>query len=797
MDFDSVSERYSLLQELGQGGFSTVYLALDNVLDRHVALKILKLPEEGANEITQRFWIEAKIASRLNHPNTVSVYDFGKAPDGRHFIVTELLEGESLFDYLLDGPAPLDLALEIMQQAINALRKAHELDIIHRDIKPANIYLVEPMRGPTFVKLLDFGIAKMKETQSHTVTGQMLGTPRYMSPEQIINIKYVDYRSDIYSLGIVFFQLVSGVIPFDDPSYYVIMRQHMQKHLPPLRIPGVPPEITQQVEKLIQSMTVKNVDKRLDSLAVVNEHIVEWQTKYPEWAAINAREYNTALQKVHAYHLSNQFMGMDSIDQVNQPRDYMKFQTSPDLSNRAPIVPSVDFELDEVEKYYIHQANAQNQVGSDHPISSSSSVMSSEPIPGSFEVKTEVDAPQSYVMNTNVLPSSTDEMHHVRSQAPAQSTYKNIVTSDYASPDHLVKLKAHHTPIEVSNVNAGSSELIASTSTVPYVIKASEDARQSIEEIRVETPNQPVVHSSHLVHDVRSEERNIAIQGTPIQGKPIQGASTQGISQSISTQSISTQSVSEPIHQASSLSYVPPPTPLQSSSSPYVSSKAKSKLPTVRSIADHGVSATEMGFHVTRTFPKDAKNKVIRSANSLEEMVVQNAQNIEEDEIQSFVMPFSEDEYGMSFSFRDTFLLNGAPPTPLPQMALFTIYILNPSEFVANLYAQGIHKASQSKTSPFKDRVYVRVFQKLEHVLEAMEKQKAQLVLMEINARPNGVQPIEELKKAYKKVNVIVTAADVNHKEAAILAGAKEFLVKPIQGKKLTQIVFSFLKTLK
>ena len=201
-----IKQRYQLLDKLGQGGFGAVYKAFDQVLSREVAIKLLNLSNENQEEMVMRFQVESRVASRLEHQNIVRVYDFGRDDNGRCYLVSELLKGDSLHAHLkAKKKLPLSLAIDILYQVGSALELAHEQQTVHRDIKPPNIFLKEPMRGASFVKLLDFGIAKvMGGDESLTVTGQIMGTPHYMSPEQIVNIKLVDHRSDIYSLGVVF-----------------------------------------------------------------------------------------------------------------------------------------------------------------------------------------------------------------------------------------------------------------------------------------------------------------------------------------------------------------------------------------------------------------------------------------------------------------------------------------------------------------------------------------------------------------------------------------------------------------
>lgn len=267
---EMIRQRYQLMDKLGQGGFGAVYRAVDVALDREVAVKLLNLANEKQDEMVARFKTEARVASSFEHQNILRVYDFGQDEDGRCFLVSELLKGVSLHEKLKPKkPLPISLALDVLYQVGSALEVAHSQNTIHRDIKPPNIFLNQPMRGPGFVKLLDFGIAKVVGTadqESLTVTGQIMGTPHYMSPEQIVNIKLVDYRSDIYSLGIVFYQMLMGVVPFDDESYFTIMKHQMQTPMPKLSLSDQPAELVAELDEILKIMTQKDVRKRVDQI---------------------------------------------------------------------------------------------------------------------------------------------------------------------------------------------------------------------------------------------------------------------------------------------------------------------------------------------------------------------------------------------------------------------------------------------------------------------------------------------------------------------------------------------------
>lgn len=196
--------RYKILGELGRGAMGVVYRAEDPSLDRVVALKTISLGDaEGRQEYEKRFLLEAKAAGKLTHPNIVTIFDYGEE-EGLAYMAMELLQGSDLRSRIRQGGIPPMEAVEIALQVADGLGFAHEFGVVHRDVKPGNIMLLE--RGA--VKIMDFGIARMRHADHKTSTGMVLGTPRYMSPEQISG-QPVDQRSDIFSLGTVLYEMLT------------------------------------------------------------------------------------------------------------------------------------------------------------------------------------------------------------------------------------------------------------------------------------------------------------------------------------------------------------------------------------------------------------------------------------------------------------------------------------------------------------------------------------------------------------------------------------------------------------
>ncbi|HEX6298722.1 MAG TPA: serine/threonine-protein kinase [Burkholderiales bacterium] len=225
--------RYKILGELGRGAMGIVYRAQDPALDRVVALKTIILADdaEGREEYQKRFFLEAKAAGKLTHPSIVTTYDFGEQ-GGVPYLAMELLEGTDLRARLKEGAlAPIE-AVSVARQVAEGLGFAHERGIVHRDVKPGNIMLLEGDRA----KIMDFGLARMRAADHKTVTGMVLGTPKYMSPEQVAGSP-VDQRSDLFSLGIVLFEMLTGARLFGAEDMTQIMHNvTYQEHEPPTRL---------------------------------------------------------------------------------------------------------------------------------------------------------------------------------------------------------------------------------------------------------------------------------------------------------------------------------------------------------------------------------------------------------------------------------------------------------------------------------------------------------------------------------------------------------------------------------
>jgi eukaryotic-like serine/threonine-protein kinase len=259
--------KYRLDEGLGGGGMGTVYRATHLLIDRPVALKVLSQRFVGDQTAQQRFRREARAAGRMQHPNAVTVTDFGATDDGYLYIVMELLEGRTLRD-LIAHEAPLDpaRAVSFMLQACAAVGAAHDAGLIHRDLKPANIFIEQRPNLPAVVKVLDFGVAKFvveeHDDDSNTLTqvGALIGTPRYMSPEQCTGTVALTPSADVYSLGIILYEMLTGATPFSGETHLAIaLKQVSELPRPPRDIVASIPEA---LERLILHTLTKNPVER-------------------------------------------------------------------------------------------------------------------------------------------------------------------------------------------------------------------------------------------------------------------------------------------------------------------------------------------------------------------------------------------------------------------------------------------------------------------------------------------------------------------------------------------------------
>jgi len=249
--------RYEIVAEIGKGAMGVVYRANDPMLNRTVAIKTINMAEaeaEGVAEYEARFYTEAKAAGSLNHPNVIIIYDIGKSGN-LVYMAMEYIEGRELRELLAEGkPMPVVQAVDIAAQVADGLAYAHQHQVVHRDVKPANILITPEGRA----KIADFGIARMRTNESRTQTGVIMGSPKYISPEQVVG-KRADHRSDIFSLGVILYQALTGGTPFNGEGLSALMYQITNHEPPP------PSSINAQVPVMLDYIMAKVLAKTPES----------------------------------------------------------------------------------------------------------------------------------------------------------------------------------------------------------------------------------------------------------------------------------------------------------------------------------------------------------------------------------------------------------------------------------------------------------------------------------------------------------------------------------------------------
>ena len=282
----TINDRYEVIRSIGEGGMANVYLGYDTILDRNVAIKVLRGDLSNDEKFVRRFQREALSASSLAHPNIVEMYDVGE-DDGTYYIVMEFVDGKTLKQLLKKrGTLTLSEAIDIMSQLTDGMAHAHDSYIIHRDLKPQNIMIKDDGQ----IKITDFGIAMALNSTQLTQTNSVMGSVHYLPPEQASG-KGCTIKSDIYSMGIIFYELLSGSLPFRGDNAVEIALKHMREPLPNLREEN--PSIPQSIENIIRKATAKNPKNRYESARSMHEDLLTalndermdeevYQYKYPE-----------------------------------------------------------------------------------------------------------------------------------------------------------------------------------------------------------------------------------------------------------------------------------------------------------------------------------------------------------------------------------------------------------------------------------------------------------------------------------------------------------------------------------
>ena len=272
--------RYQLLEKIGEGGMGSVYRGLQEPVGRKVAVKVLRSDLATDKEVVRRFFNEARVVSRLRHPNTVTLYDFGQSSDGDLYIAMELMTGLSLSSTLEDRQLDLPEILEITDQVCQALEEAHDNGIVHRDLKPENIF-IDRVGSHHMVKVLDFGIAKVPDAAAHlTRTGTVFGTPQYMSPEQA-QAHHVDHRADIYTLGVVLYEMLAGAPPFTSDNPMQVALKHVTAYPEPIIDMSRVRPLPKALSALVMDMLEKDPSQRPQTIKEVRTRIIRLAQETP------------------------------------------------------------------------------------------------------------------------------------------------------------------------------------------------------------------------------------------------------------------------------------------------------------------------------------------------------------------------------------------------------------------------------------------------------------------------------------------------------------------------------------
>lgn len=329
-----INERYEIIRAIGEGGMANVYLGYDTILDRNVAIKILRGDLSNDEKFVRRFQREALSASSLAHPNIVEMYDVGE-DDGLYYIVMEYVDGKTLKQLLKKrGNLTLSETIDIMLQLTDGMRHAHDSYIVHRDLKPQNIMIKDDGQ----IKITDFGIAMALNSTQLTQTNSVMGSVHYLPPEQASG-KGSTVRSDIYSMGIIFYELLSGSLPFRGDNAVEIALKHMRDPLPSLREDN--PAIPQSIENIIKKATAKNPKNRYEDARSMYEDLLTaldesrmneepYQYKYPEHEDTPKKKKTEDVSKMEPE------MGVDEAD-LEKPVA-TKIEDEDDKKNKVVII---------------------------------------------------------------------------------------------------------------------------------------------------------------------------------------------------------------------------------------------------------------------------------------------------------------------------------------------------------------------------------------------------------------------------------------------------------------------------
>ncbi len=292
---DLLEGRYRIEQQIGEGGHGTIFRATQLPLGREVAIKVVTVVDA---ELLARFAREAEIAQRLEHPNTIRILDFGKTPSGSPYLALELLRGQTLHELLCaQGGQSAAAALTVIEQVLKSLAEAHQKGVVHRDIKPENVFISAQVGEPLFVKVLDFGIAKqMSDKPGLTAVGDAIGTPSYMAPEQVMGMP-VDARTDIYAVGLLLAEIVTGRTVFEQGGNMTIMRVQLSREEVALSAVVRSSVVGPIVERAVRKMPKERYQSALEMIEAVRQAQRSLERAGPTSAAIEAPQASVPQQR--------------------------------------------------------------------------------------------------------------------------------------------------------------------------------------------------------------------------------------------------------------------------------------------------------------------------------------------------------------------------------------------------------------------------------------------------------------------------------------------------------------------
>jgi serine/threonine protein kinase len=277
-----IQDRYRVISRVGEGGVGVVYMVEHTLVGRRYALKVLRPVLARSPEVIARFHREARAAAAIGDEHIVEIVDMGKLENGSPYLVMELLEGRPLSVELENQtPMPIERAVDIATQCCHALNAAHKKGIVHRDIKPENLFLADRHNGSDFIKILDFGISKVQEAANElngsalTRTGTAMGTPQYMSVEQVNGFSDIDARTDVYAMGVVLFRMLTGRAPFEAPTYAALVTKVVHDPVPSLV--ELRPELPLELERVVHRALAKNREERFTSMVELAEALAPFR----------------------------------------------------------------------------------------------------------------------------------------------------------------------------------------------------------------------------------------------------------------------------------------------------------------------------------------------------------------------------------------------------------------------------------------------------------------------------------------------------------------------------------------